>query len=76
MEISFVVSTRNNLKYLKWSYDSIRKNQGNHTVWLCYGVDSCNDGTQEWIQEIRKTDLHVLSIENPTENQGWAHYHV
>lgn len=70
MDISFVISTRNNLKYLKWSYDSIRKNQGDlHTVWLCYGLDACNDGTREWIREIKKTDLHVLSIENDSENR-------
>ena len=28
MEISLIQPGRNNLKYLKWSYDSIRKNQG------------------------------------------------
>jgi hypothetical protein len=26
--ISFIQPSRNNLKYLKWSYDSIRKNLG------------------------------------------------
>ena len=30
MKISFIQPSRNNLKYLKWSYDAIRKNQGNH----------------------------------------------
>lgn len=65
MDISFVISTRNNLKYLQWSYNSIRKNQGDlHAVWLCYGLDACNDGTKEWIQEIQKIDSEVLFIEN------------
>jgi len=66
MKISFVVSTRDNLKYLKWSYDSIRKNQGNHEVWICYGIDHCTDGTQDWIEEIKKVDPFVKSIENKT----------
>lgn len=69
MDISFVISTRNNLKYLKWSYDSIRKNQGNHTVWLCYGLDACNDGTKEWIQKIQETDSEVVFIENDTDTR-------
>jgi hypothetical protein len=29
MKISFIVPGRNNLKYFKWSYDSIMKNKGN-----------------------------------------------
>lgn len=66
MKISLVVSTRNNLKYLKWSYDSIRKNQGNHEVHICYGIDHCTDGTQEWVEEIKKSDPFVKSIENTT----------
>lgn len=66
MKISLVVSTRDNLKYLKWSYDSIRKNQGDHEVWICYGIDHCTDGTQDWIEEIKKTDPFVRSIENTT----------
>jgi glycosyltransferase involved in cell wall biosynthesis len=64
MKISLVVSTRDNLKYLKWSYDSIRKNQGDHEVHICYGIDHCTDGTQEWVEEIKKTDPLVKSIEN------------
>lgn len=64
MKISLVISTRDNLKYLKWSYDSIRKNQGEHEVWICYGVDHCTDGTQDWIADIMKVDPFVRSIEN------------
>ena len=33
--ISLIQPSRNNLKYLKWSYDSIRKNQGEHEVEIC-----------------------------------------
>lgn len=64
MKISLVVSTRDNLKYLKWSYDSIRKNQGDHEVHICYGIDHCTDGTQEWVEEMKQVDPFVRSIEN------------
>lgn len=66
MEISLVCSTRNNLKYLKWSYESVRKNQGNHKVWFCVGIDHCTDGTQGWLEEIKQTDPLVKTIENKT----------
>lgn len=66
MEISLVCSTRDNLKYLKWSYDSVRKNQGNHKVWFCVGIDHCTDGTQGWLEEIKKTDPLVKTLENKT----------
>ncbi|NBU82864.1 MAG: hypothetical protein EBS55_14590, partial [Flavobacteriaceae bacterium] len=55
-----------NLQYLKWSYESVRKNQGKHEVWMCYGVDYCTDGTLEWIQEIQKNDPFVKYIVNET----------
>lgn len=66
MEISFVCSTRDNLKYLKWSYDSVRKNQGKHKVWFCVGIDHCTDGTRGWLEEIKKTDPLVKTLENKT----------
>lgn len=52
MKISIIQPTRNNLKYLKWSYNSIRKNQGNHIVEICVADDNSNDGTWEWCQQI------------------------
>ena len=48
MKISLIQPGRNNLKYLKWSYDSIRKNQGNHEVEICVADDFSNDGTWDW----------------------------
>ena len=44
MKISLIIPSRNNLKYLKWSYDSIRKNQGNHEVEICVADDASTDG--------------------------------
>ena len=56
--ISFIQPSRNNLKYLKWSYDSIRKNLG-YRHEICMADDFSNDGTWEWMKEISKKDQNV-----------------
>ena len=56
--ISFIQPSRNNLKYLKWSYNSIRKNLG-YKHEICMADDFSNDGTWGWLQEISKTDSNV-----------------
>ena len=56
MEISFIQPGRNNLKYLKWSYDSIRKNQGDHNVEICVADDASSDGTWDWCLEMMDKD--------------------
>jgi len=56
--ISFIQPSRNNLKYLKWSYNSIRKNLG-YRHELCWADDFSNDGTWEWMNEIVKKDPNV-----------------
>ena len=56
--ISFIQPSRNNLKYLKWSYNSIRKNLG-YIHEICMADDFSNDGTWEWMQEIAKKDMNV-----------------
>ena len=66
MEISFIQPSRNNLKYLKWSYDSIRKNQGNHTVEICVADDASTDGTWQWCLEMMDKDPHFKAILNDT----------
>ncbi len=64
MKISLIQPGRNNLKYLKWSYDSIRKNQGNHTVEICVADDFSNDGTWDWCQEMMEKDSNFKAIRN------------
>jgi glycosyltransferase involved in cell wall biosynthesis len=65
MKISIIQPSRNNLKYLKWSYDAIRKNQGEHTVEICVADDfSDKDGTWEWCTEMMKTDPNFKAIRN------------
>jgi len=56
--ISFIQPSRNNLKYLKWSYNSIRKNLG-YRHEICWADDFSNDGTWEWMQKIAKIDSNV-----------------
>ena len=64
MKISLIQPGRNNLKYLKWSYDSIRKNQGNHEVQICVADDASTDGTWEWCLEMMKKDENFDAICN------------
>jgi len=56
--ISFIQPSRNNLKYLQWSYNSIRKNLG-YIHEICMADDFSNDGTWEWLQKISKSDPNV-----------------
>tara|TARA_R110001583_G_scaffold78646_2_gene212986 strand:+ start:13174 stop:14439 length:1266 start_codon:yes stop_codon:yes gene_type:complete len=64
MKISLIQPGRNNLKYLKWSYDSIRKNQGNHEVEICVADDFSNDGTWDWCYEMMHKDPNFKAIRN------------
>ena len=64
MKISLIQPGRNNLKYLKWSYNSIRKNQGKHDVEICVADDFSNDGTWDWCQEMMKKDPLFKAIRN------------
>ena len=64
MKISIIQPARNNLKYLKWSYSSIRKNSGNHIVEICVADDFSNDGTWEWCNEMMKSDPNFKAIRN------------
>jgi len=71
MEISFIIPSRNNKKYLEWAYNSIRKNQGNHKVEICVADDFSEDGTKEWCKKIAKTDKEFKWIINKgPERQG------
>ena len=69
MKISLIQPGRNNLKYLKWSYDSIRKNQGNHEVEICVADDASTDGTWEWCKEMVKKDPLFKAYKNPGPNR-------
>jgi glycosyltransferase involved in cell wall biosynthesis len=65
MKISLIQPSRNNLKYLKWSYKSIRKNQGNHEVEICVADDfSDKDMTWDWCEMMMREDPLFKAIRN------------
>lgn len=72
MNISFITPARNNLKYLKWSYASIRKNQGNHNVEICVLDDASTDGTWEWCIHTMKSDPMFKAHRNAS-GERWGH---
>jgi len=61
--ISFIQPSRNNLKYLKWSYNSIRKNLG-YRHEICWADDFSDDGTWEWMQKTAEKDMNVKIMRN------------
>ena len=67
MKISLIQPSRNNLKYLKWSYNAIRKNQGAHEVEICVADDASTDGTWDWCLEMMDKDplFKALKWEGP-----------
>ena len=69
MKISLIQPGRNNLKYLKWAYDAIRKNQGNHEVEICVADDASTDGTWDWCQEMMDKDPLFKAHRNEGPNR-------
>ena len=61
--ISLIQPSRDNLKYLKWSYNSVRKNAG-PDVEVCIADDFSSDGTWEWCQDMMKIDPNFKAIRN------------
>lgn len=71
MKISLIIPSRNNLKYLEWAYNSIRKNQGDHEVEVCVADDASDDGTWNWCVATEKQDPQFKCIRNEgPERQG------
>ena len=67
-KISFIQPSRNNLKYLKWSYESIRKNlDPQHEI--CWADDFSDDGTWEWMQKTAKQDGNIKITRNEGPNR-------
>ena len=50
--ISFIIPSRNNLRYLKWCYKSIRKNLG-YIHEICIADDASEDGTYIEIKDLK-----------------------
>jgi glycosyltransferase involved in cell wall biosynthesis len=73
--ISFIQPSRNNLKYLEWSYNSIRKNLG-YRHEIMFGDDYSDDGTWKWLQNIKKKDPNVQIFRNKgPERKGIVYWY-
>ena len=69
--ISFIIPNVNTKNYLKWCYNSIRKNLGyRHEIVLL--DDGSTDDSWEWIQEIHEKDPNT-KIHKNEENVGIAY---
>ena len=66
--LSFVLPSRNNLEYLKIAYNSIRKNSVDKH-WICFADDCSNDGTKQWLAEIKKKDDRVKYLVNKSRDR-------
>ena len=73
MKISLIQPSRNNLKYLKWSYEATRKNQGDHEVEICVADDASTDDTWAWCKGTMAVDPHFKAIRNDPENGRLGH---
>jgi len=71
--LSIINPSRDNLKYLKWAYTSVRKNAPKD-VEYCVASDFSSDGTVEWCEETAKKDPNFKFIVNDGswfgENKG------
>ena len=61
--ISFIIPRRNNKTYLEMCYNSIRKNAG-YIHEICFADDFSEDGTWEYLQEIKKKDNNIKIYRN------------
>lgn len=63
-DISLISPSRNNGKYLKWSYASVRKNIGPDVEYCVADDFSDKDDTWEWCLEMMKNDPNFKAIRN------------
>lgn len=66
--LSFVLPSRNNLEYLKIAYSSIRDNSVKKH-WICFADDCSNDGTKQWLKQIKQKDDRVRYIVNESRDR-------
>lgn len=62
-KITFVIPARNNLEFLKLSYDSLKKLKGDHEILVLN--DASKDGTTEWLESLNDKNLLVYHNKGP-----------
>lgn len=71
MQVTILIPTRNGAEFLEWSYNSIRKNQGNHDVEiLIFNDNSYKDNTNELLQGLMEKDSKLTVFSNTGERKG------
>ena len=67
-EITFIIPVRNNQKYAKQAYESIRENHPDkHYVILL--DDASTDGTWDWIESLAKKDSKIIKYRNESKER-------
>ncbi len=62
-KISFIIPSRDNLKYLKWAYEGLRKNcSQEHQIVMA--DDASSDDTWEWMVEEKKKNKNLMIYRN------------
>ncbi len=75
LNMSISLPSRNNLSYLKWCYNSIRKNLG-YRYEILLADDFSDDGTWEWMEKIKTTDINVKIFRNEgPERKGIVYWY-
>jgi glycosyltransferase involved in cell wall biosynthesis len=67
-EITFIIPVRNNQKYAKQAYESIRRYHPSEH-WIILLDDASTDNTWEWIQQLIKTDEKVIGYLNESKER-------
>ena len=62
-KISFIIPSRDNLRYLKWAYEGLRKNCSQEHQ-ICMADDASTDGTWEWMVEEKKKNKNLSIYRN------------
>ena len=62
--LTFCISTYNNLPYLKLAVESVRKNSFYKDAPFIIHAENCTDGTNEWLYE-NKTNYNLTIIVEP-----------
>jgi len=58
-----ILPSRNNLEYLIWAYNAIRKNISDE-IFICVADDASTDGTWNWLNKTKKTDRFLKIMRN------------
>tara|TARA_Y100000310_G_scaffold194092_1_gene194083 strand:+ start:55 stop:1248 length:1194 start_codon:yes stop_codon:yes gene_type:complete len=67
-KISFIIPSRDNLRYLKWAYEGLRKNCSKQHQ-ICLADDASTDGTWEWMVEEKKKNKNLTIYRNEGPNR-------